>query len=125
MASPSKSSGVNVATLNATGLMLQDDGHNATGKRSIKPIELGLNIEHDVVHLSAIQTKFGRAIVCELVNSTVILPRRFSSLLTDADIDELNSKNLIVVYKGSCQTKHNPTSLIEFREKKSEEKIQQ
>lgn len=121
MASASKSS-TSLASLNSTGLLL--DNTNA-GKKFIKPGELGLDIEHDVVRLSAINTKFGRAIACELQNNTVILPKRFATSLTDEAIVELNAKNLIVIYKGSCPTKHKPTALIEFREKNSTSQQQQ
>ena len=115
MASSSKSS-TSLSALNSTGL-LQDNTNFV--KKFIKPVELGLDIEHDVVRLEAIKTKFGRAIACELQNNSVILPRRFATSLTDADIVEFNTKSLIVVYKGSCPTKHKPTALIEFREKES------
>lgn len=114
--------GVSLSALNNTGLLL---GNGAGQKRRIKPSELGLDCEHSVVWLSAISTKFGRAILCELENSMVILPGRFANTLSQSDLDALNEKELFVVYKGSCSTKHKPTSLIEFREKPPQQQQQQ
>jgi len=111
------SSSISLAALNRTGLLLSV----VEEKKRIKPSELGLNCEHSVIRLSPISTKFGRAILCELKNNTVILPDRFASMLSDSDLEALNQKPLFVVYKGSCPTKHKPTSLIEFREKSQEQ----
>ena len=121
MASPANSSAT-LAALNSTGLLKKNGD---SGKKFIKPIELGLDIEHDVIRLESINTKFGRAISCLLQDSSVILPRRFATSLTDESIAELNTKNLVVIYKGSCATKHKPTALIEFKEKKSGSQQQQ
>ena len=120
------SSSISITALNNTGLLLTATAVDGVGKKRIKPNELGLDCEHSVVRLSAITTKHGRAILCELNNNnSVILPGRFASSLSDADLVALNQKQLSLVYKGSCATRHKPTALIEFREKPQPHQQQQ
>lgn len=115
--SSSSSSGVTVSALNIAGLLRGDGGE----KKRINLSELGLDCEHSVIRLSAITTKFGRAILCELKDNSVILPLRFATALSDGDLEVLNKKPLFLVYKGSSPTKYGPTSLIEFREKSQQQ----
>lgn len=108
MASASSSS--SLKALNAAGLLSE------SGKKRVKPADLVKDIEYRVVNLSSINGKYGRAIVCELEENAVILPRRFAGLMSDTDLQALNSKALLIIYRGSAPTRNGPTALFEFKD---------
>ena len=97
--------------MNASGLLQCE-----TGKKRVKPSELVKDEEYRVVKVSSINGKYGRAILCELEQNTVILPRRFASVLSELDLIALNSKPLCIIYRGSAPTKNGPTALFEFKD---------
>lgn len=104
------SSSSSLKALNAAGLLSE------SGKKRVKPSELEKDVEFRVLKLSTINGKYGRAIVCELEESSVILPRRFAGLMSDTDLQALNSKPLLIIYRGSAPTRNGPTALFEFKD---------
>lgn len=110
MASASSSSSSSLKALNAAGLLSE------SGKKRVKPADLLKDIEYRVVKLSTINGKYGRAIVSELEEVSVILPRRFAGLISDTELQVLNSKPLVIIYRGSAPTRNGPTALFEFKD---------
>lgn len=96
--------------INATGLM-------TSYKPKLKLEDLLPNTVHTILHIILVSGKFGPCVLVELENNIVFLPRRFNQTITEANLEELNSKKLGLVFRGMKKTNHPlPTPLLELVE---------
>lgn len=94
---------------------------NKLANVSVKPIlkvqTLNINQQYKIIVLrSVFSKKLGKpAIICELDNGIIYLPRRFVDNLKEDDLVALNKQNLAIVYLGSINVgKLNPASNLKF-----------
>lgn len=69
--------------------------------RSFKDLDVG---EYIVESFALVETKFGKRLRINLVDTYMYLPERFSMSLDDAALSELNSSPKIMVYSGKDMT---------------------
>lgn len=68
-----------------------------------------------VTNFRRVETKFGVRIRTETIDSTIFLPERFSVLLSDEDIIQLNAARVIMRYKGR-DVENNNRLILDFEE---------
>src|SRR3978361_57415 len=95
--------------INNTGLMTNI-------KERVKLISLDQNVNHEVVNLKQVTTKFGRQILVEFSECAAFLPKRVADAITDECLTELNSKKLVLIIKEHKQTPNGLTPLVELIE---------
>ena len=82
----------------------------ATAYASVSVATLEPQKRYPIIRAKGLSTKYGMSVVCTLRSfdtSTVqvFLPQRYSDVVTDADIQSINSGalSLTLVYKGVCE----------------------
>lgn len=91
-------------------------------KPKITAHQLTLNQHYKIVRIRSAKTKYGRAIIVELEENIMFLPKRFESVFeTEDKISDFNRNhinNYSLVVEGFMKTAHNlETPLIQFIEK--------
>jgi hypothetical protein len=77
--------------------------------KSISVTELDFNLKYRILMAKRLTTRFGPTVVLTISDSRaaqVFLPRRYSDVVTDTDIEQINSNAVFLhlVYRGVCST---------------------
>jgi hypothetical protein len=82
----------------------------ATSTQAVRISSLENDRKYPIVHADRITTKFGPTVLFSIKDNPYnivkcFLPKRYSSVITDVDIDSINSKtvSLNLIYKGLCE----------------------
>jgi hypothetical protein len=74
---------------------------------TVKIGSLDTDRPYPITHAKHIDTRFGPAILLSIRDSEftlkVFLPRRYSEVVTDEDIESFNRAKLYLVYRGVCE----------------------
>lgn len=67
----------------------------------LKADDLTINHPYQILVIKKVNTEFGLSVVVEIPNGSIFLPKRLTSTVTDAMINEISSKkNFYLTYKG-------------------------
>jgi hypothetical protein len=92
----------------------------ATSCSSVKIGDLEVERKYPIIRAERVETKFGQSVLLTILDSPmksikVFLPKSYSAVMTDVDIDDINSKrvSLHLIYKGTCVKTKSYISAIE------------
>ena len=81
----------------------------ATSCKSVKISALEVERKYQIIRAERVETKFGQSVLLNILDSPIktikiYLPKSYSAVLTDVDIDDINTKgvSLHLIYKGTC-----------------------
>lgn len=83
-------------------------------KPKIKPEELTVNEVYKVVNFKRISGAYGPCILVEIADGIIFMPKRYSSLIPDEKVSELNQQQLGLVLRGFKSTPNGSTPLYEI-----------
>ena len=79
----------------------------ATSCNSLRIGVLEVERKYPIIQAERVETKFGQSVLLTILDSPiksikVFLPKRYSAVMTDVDIDDINSKRvpLHLIFKG-------------------------
>ena len=94
----------------------------ASSASIVKIDSLKTNHGYLITHVEKVGTRFGPSVLATINESEqaavkVFIPKRYSSVFRDTEIDEINNSKirLFLIYKGKCETTHAHILNLEFR----------
>lgn len=97
-----------LASINNTGLL------PAASKKRCKPDQLVEDEVNKIVNIRRLTTQYGPCIQVELETCVVYLPKRFTEVINEKKVQELNQQSLGLVMRGTLPTSNGVTARLEF-----------
>lgn len=75
-------------------------------KQQIKASNLVSGQLYKINKIQRVKTKYGDAVLVDLEPGVLFLPKRYCSVITEENLEEVNKKSLGIVYKGTQPTSY-------------------
>lgn len=82
--------------------------------KTIKFTELVLNKRYNILHAIKVNSNFGKTVVVKIEDASLFLPRRYSTIISDEQINEFCSKKYSFIIKEFIVIKERTTPVLEF-----------
>lgn len=89
--------------------------------KSFKPTrkisDLKKEKEYQIIGIKILKTKFGKAVLCELLEYSIWLPRRYLSYFENANLEEYSLGKHYIIYNGLKTFGANTSPILKFMKK--------